>query len=55
MPDDEGMQSFRHQQGELHASDGGGSSDDSLSARTLTIALFVVVGVLVVLLVLLIR
>ena len=54
MPDDEGMEGFRHQ-GELHARDGGGSSDDSLSARTLTIALFVVLGVFVALLVLLIR
>jgi hypothetical protein len=56
MPDDEPGRDLRnHQQDAPHAHEGGGSANDSLSSRSLTIALFVALGVLVLLLVLLLR
>jgi hypothetical protein len=54
MPDEERMRAYRDQQEELPAGDHGTTSGDSLS-RTLTIALFVALGILVVLVFLLIR
>jgi hypothetical protein len=47
MPDDERGHNLRNQQEELHARQRGGSSNDSLSGLTLTIALVVVIGVFV--------
>ncbi|MFL5792089.1 MAG: hypothetical protein ACJ76A_11375 [Actinomycetota bacterium] len=55
MPNDERTHNVPNQQPELRAGGRDRSSTDSISARTLTIALFVALGVLVVLLVLLIR
>jgi hypothetical protein len=47
MPNDERGHTFRNQQDDLHAHRRGGSSNDSLDALTLTIALVVVIGVFV--------
>jgi hypothetical protein len=55
MPNDERGHNFRNQQEGLNSHPQGGSSGDSMSGLTLTIALFGVLGVLVVLLVLLLR
>jgi hypothetical protein len=56
VPNDERGHNFRNQQEELRTGDRGGtSSSDSMSARTLTVALGVVLGLLVVLVVLLVR
>ena len=54
MPNDERGHNFRNQQEGLHERPRSASSD-SMSARTLTVPLFVALGVLVVLLVLLLR
>jgi len=55
MPNDDAGHDVRNHQEALHSQDRGGSSEDSLGSRSLTIALFVALGVLVLLLVLLIR
>jgi hypothetical protein len=55
MPNDERGHTFRNQQEELRTGDRGTSSTDSMSARTLTVALAVVLGILVLLVFLLIR
>ena len=47
MPNDERGHTFRNQQEALHERDRSGSSDDSLRARGLTIALLIVIGVFV--------
>jgi hypothetical protein len=46
MPNDERGHNFRNQEA-LHEQDPGGSSDDSLSALGLTIALLIVLGVFI--------
>jgi hypothetical protein len=55
MPNDERGHNFRNQQEGLRDQGRGGASSDSMSARTLTVALGVVLGLLVVLVVLLVR
>jgi hypothetical protein len=55
MPDDEPGRDLRNHQEASHAHERGGSANDSLSSRSLAIALFVALGVLVLLLVLLLR
>ena len=55
MPNDERTHNFRNQQPELRERSRGASSDDSFSARTLTIILCAALGVFVVLMFLLIR
>jgi len=55
MPNDDQGHDVWNQQEALHSHDRGGSSDDSLTGLSLTVALFVALGVLVLLLVLLLR
>lgn len=47
MPNDERGHNFRNQQEELRSHGGEGASNDSMSARTLTVALLLVIGVFI--------